>query len=1317
MRKTLFVLFIGILLCAGMTVSPVAPHPGSSSPRTFPPGRPAQVPDLKPQPTGNPSGLHLDFGSLPLYFTANRGQVDGRALFYAKAARYTLWLTEKGLVFDSFKSERAEAPAAGKEPSLRPEKREDRRYERDVSRLVFLNAAKHPEIVPVDETALKVNYFIGNDPAKWHTAVPTSGAVLYRNIYDRIDLKVYGIESRIEYDWIVRPGGNPRDIRFEYRNMKGTRVDEAGNLLVETGFGELVHKKPAAYQEAGAKLSVEGRSGNGTRVAVESAFKMIGENAYGFEVGAYDAGLELVIDPVVLAYSTYLGGNSDDYGQGIAVDGSGNAYVTGYTLSTNFPTLNQYQTDKANTDVFVTKIDTTKSGNDSLVYSTYLGGSSQDYGYGIAVDGSGNAYVTGYTSSTDFPTLNQYQTDPGDGNYDVFVTKIDTTKSGNDSLVYSTYLGGSGTDYGYGIAVDGSGNAYVTGWTQSTNFPTLNQYQTDQASTDAFVTKIDTTKSGNDSLVYSTYLGGSGTDYGEGIAVDGSGNAYVTGWTQSTNFPTLNQYQTDQTGWDVFIAKISADIPTVTTTAVSDIAFSTATSGGNVTAEGGAAVTARGVCWSTSANPTTADSKTTDGSGSGGFTSSITGLTSSTTYHVRAYATNAAGTSYGDDLTFGTSASTFTISGKMTDGPNPVQNVTVTFSHDGHTESTAANGTYSYTVPRGTTTTVTPSHAAYPSWTPASRTITNITADQPNQDFQGTPIMYRISGTVTDGTNPVGGVTITFSFYGHTETTAADGTYSYNVPPYSSTIITPSKTGYGSWIPAVRELAHITSDEPNQDFQGTNLTAPRMTLVQGQTTIPKGGTYDYGTQMVNLGSQAVFTINNTGHSDLTLQTNLVINGANADQFSVIQAPTSPVAPNQSTTFIIEFKATSVGQKTASISLLNNDPANNPYDLNLQGKGETSLAFVYSGSWTGAGKAGAGWFIGDFNGDGKKDIFRYYPGVSGADMFLSDGTKFNSVGTWTGAGYGSNGWYVGDFNGDGKADIFRYLPGISGADMFLSDGTQFNSVGSWTGAGYGSDGWYVGDFNGDGKDDIFRYLPGISGADMFLSDGTQFVSVGSWTGAGNGSDGWYVGDFNGDGKCDIFRYVPGVGSEVFLSDGMQFVSAGIWTLETNGTDGWYVGDFNGDGKDDIMRYTPGVGSEVFLSDGMQFVSAGIWTGAGNGADGWYVGDFNGDGNDDIFRYLPGVSGADVFLAGSVSGPVSEFDAFQRNVSSSVGILLDAAYWMEEKWLEPFRQKAARGELVSLMDLKQAYENATGEKPTRAVFLRWLKKHDFQLISKE
>ncbi len=539
-RSALVFFFLCLWLCM----------PGSG------PSGTAQVQSVKPQPNVNPSGLKVDFGSIPLYFTANRGQVDGRALFYAKASRYTLWLTEEGLVFDSFKSESPKAPSVERGPSPLPQKAESRKYARDVSRLIFLGSAEHPEIVPLDETALKVNYFIGNDPAKWHTAVPTSGAVLYKNIYDRIDLKVYGFESRIEYDWIVRPGGNPRDIRFRYENVKGTRVDEEGNLLIETGFGELEHKKPAAYQQTGTKSSPVGQSGNGTRATVESAFRKIGKNTYGFEVGKYEAGLELVIDPVVLAYSTYLGGNSTEYGCGIAVDGSGNAYVTGWAYGNNFPLLNQYQNAAGDADAFVTKIDTTKSGNASLVYSTFLGGSGYDLGQGIAVDGSGNAYVTGQTDSANFPTLNQYQTDQA--GRDVFVTKLDTTKSGIASLIYSTYLGGSGSDTAYGIAVDGSGCAYVTGYTDSTDLPTLNQYQTDpgDGSSDVFVTKIDTTTSGAASLAYSTYLGGTSFEYGNGIAVDGSGNAYVTGQTNSTDFPIVNQYQTNQVSADAFVTKI-----------------------------------------------------------------------------------------------------------------------------------------------------------------------------------------------------------------------------------------------------------------------------------------------------------------------------------------------------------------------------------------------------------------------------------------------------------------------------------------------------------------------------------------------------------------------------------------------------------------------------------------------------------------------------------------------------------------------------------------------------------------------------------------
>jgi len=539
-------------------------------------------------------------------------------------------------------------------------------------------------------------------------------------------------------------------------------------------------------------------------------------------------------------------------------------------------------------------------------------------------------------------------------------------------------------------------------------------------------------------------------------------------------------------------------------------------------------------------------------------------------------------------------------------------------------------------------------------------------------------VSLTISGTVKVGETPLENVAMT-GLPGNVKTNAS-GQYTGTVNSGWTGTVTPTLAGY-AFEPTSKSYANITSNQ-TQNYAATSAYTISGTVKVGETPLENVAMTGLpGNVKTNASGQYTGTVN-SGWSGTVTPT----------LAGYTFVPTSRTYSN-----VVTPQA--------------NDDF---YAYIING----NLGFRSSGSWTGAGKAGAGWFIGDFNGDGKKDIFRYYPGVSGADMFLSDGTQFNSVGSWTGAGYGSDGWYVGDFNGDGKDDIFRYLPGISGADMFLSNGTQFNSVGSWTGAGYGSDGWFIGDFNGDGKDDLFRYLPGVSGADMFLSNGTQFNSVGSWTGAGYGSDGWYVGDFNGDGKDDIMRYIPGVGSEVFLSDGTQFVSAGIWTGAGNGADGWYVGDFNGDGECDIFRYVPGVsGAEVFLSDGTKFVEAGSWTGAGNGTDGWYVGDFNGDGKDDIFRYYPGVSGADVFLAGSVSGSVSEFDAFQRNASSSVGISLDAAYWMEEKWLEPFRLKAGRGEPVSLMDLKQAYENATGEKPNRAVFLRWLKRHDFRLISKE
>ena len=295
-----------------------------------------------------------------------------------------------------------------------------------------------------------------------------------------------------------------------------------------------------------------------------------------------------------LVYSTYLGGSNNDYGSGIAVDSAGNAYVTGFTSSTDFPTLNAIQpTSGGQYDAFVTKIN---ADGTAYVYSTYLGGSANDNAYGVAADSAGNAYVTGFTASTDFPTVNAIQpTSPGLG--DAFVTKINA--SGN-ALVYSTYLGGSASDQGNGIAVDSAGNAYITGYTFSADFPTASAVQPNlDGPVDAFVTKINSSGS---ALTYSTYLGGSNADYGDGIAVDSTGNAYVTGYTDSLDFPMVNAIQPIPFGGrrgytDAFVTKYNA--------AGSAVVYSTYSGGSRRNAGSGIAADSTGSAyvtgWTTSA--------------------------------------------------------------------------------------------------------------------------------------------------------------------------------------------------------------------------------------------------------------------------------------------------------------------------------------------------------------------------------------------------------------------------------------------------------------------------------------------------------------------------------------------------------------------------------------------------------------------------------------------------------------------------------------------------------------------------------------------
>jgi endonuclease/exonuclease/phosphatase family metal-dependent hydrolase len=484
--------------------------------------------------------LNPNFGKIPLYFIPNEGQVDERALFYAKASRYTLWLTKEGLVFDSTRRIKKENNKSMKLSSRDVNNPEDFNFDRDVSRLVFVNANRSPEVIPVDVTEYKVNYFIGKDKSKWQTNIQTSRGVLYKELYPNIDLKVYGIEKQIEYDFVVKPGGEVSEIIFAYQNIEKTRIDKEGNLVIKTEFGELEHAKPLCYQVIG-----------GEKEGVKAEFKKIENNTYGFKVEDYNKNYELIIDPVVLVYSTFLGGSGGDTGDSIAVDSSGAIYVAGNTSSLDFPTKDPIQESNAGGrhDAFIAKIN---SSGDNLIYSTYLGGSDQEYSKDIAVDSDGMVYVLVDTTSVDFPTKNPIQKKNG-GGYDTTITKINATGS---ALVFSTYLGGNDDDAARGLALDSKGAAYVTGETFSTNFPTKNPISGGfGGASDVFITKINSSGS---ALVYSTFLGGRSDEGGDDITLDSEGAVYVTGFTSSTNFPIKNPFQGSYAGgYDTFITKIN----------------------------------------------------------------------------------------------------------------------------------------------------------------------------------------------------------------------------------------------------------------------------------------------------------------------------------------------------------------------------------------------------------------------------------------------------------------------------------------------------------------------------------------------------------------------------------------------------------------------------------------------------------------------------------------------------------------------------------------------------------------------------------------
>ncbi|MBI1195770.1 MAG: hypothetical protein GC138_07985 [Gammaproteobacteria bacterium] len=552
-----------------------------------------------------------DFARRPVQFIPNGGQLDPKIRYYELGPNHATYFSSDS-VYQIVRLPDANADAQA--------------HQQARVRLSFPGMNPGARLETETRLGARVNYYSGRETSRNKTRVtglPTYGSVWYRSVYPGVDIRFHGDQRVLEYDVHIAPGGSPDDVVMRYEGARSLSVTAAGQLAIDLGDGRILQDAPFAYQVVAGKrvripvsYRIDRTKGDGGRI-------------YGFELAHYDRSLPVVIDPTVvsssylggseddtangvatdaagnvyitgttwstdfpvqsalksaaqaeyrdvfvskfdasgaLVYSTYLGGGNVEDGKAIAVDSGGNVYVTGSTMSQDFPvTAQAYQSlgDGVFSDAFVVKIDPLGG----LSYSTYLGGSLDDEGNAIVVDETGagvTVVVTGETWSHDFPTVNPLYTVAVTGNNrDAFVARLDLGQSGAASMVWSTYLGGGNRDSGAGIALDGTGNVYVVGTTESSDFPvTANGYE------DPFVlgfSRVFLARLGANgaSLQYSACLGGDGEDVGRGVAVDATGNAYIAGSTHSTNFPTVNPlYTVANTGdnLDAFVTRIDTNV-------------------------------------------------------------------------------------------------------------------------------------------------------------------------------------------------------------------------------------------------------------------------------------------------------------------------------------------------------------------------------------------------------------------------------------------------------------------------------------------------------------------------------------------------------------------------------------------------------------------------------------------------------------------------------------------------------------------------------------------------------------------------------------
>lgn len=467
----------------------------------------------------------------PIAFTENLGQWDNQVRFRAATDGITLWFTPGKAYYQFVKA----FPAEGS-PDLTISNGIDSAECMMIS-ATFVGADENAEIVGDQQVDYKCNYFLGDKKFRWKTDVPNYEAIVYRGIYPAIDLRYYGNDTEMEYDFIISPGGDISDIQIQYDGVVNVAVNTDGQLEVTTIWGTIIEQAPYVYQPVG-----------GGQTELTGSYRLISDNIFGFEIdGDYDPDYPVVIDPV-LTYSSYLGGYLGDYGWGVQPAGDGALILVGATFSTDFPLEFPLQgTYAGEMDLYITKLDV----DAGLIFSTFFGGTNREESPHTVVDDLGYIYIQGRTFSVDYPTHNAFDNDLT-GNSDQFLLKLDPTGS---AIVFSTYLGGIEDDMSGGICVDQYHCPYLAGITYSDDFPTVNPFQVSpsQGTEDMTVTKFSADGS---SLLYSTYLGGSQNEQIKTIKVDADGYAYVGGYTYSRGFPIVNAYDSTFGGYqDAFLTK------------------------------------------------------------------------------------------------------------------------------------------------------------------------------------------------------------------------------------------------------------------------------------------------------------------------------------------------------------------------------------------------------------------------------------------------------------------------------------------------------------------------------------------------------------------------------------------------------------------------------------------------------------------------------------------------------------------------------------------------------------------------------------------